>query len=200
MTSKSSVSDFGRDHGLIHEAVVTGRKAGWTVDEWAKLAHSEETMQNIRHVLLGHAKIVIPEHVINCDTDPFVPDGWEVVEHQRSGAFKWNAADVALHLDKEQMDGKWIEGDKLRNELANKPVLNANVLDHLLANPHLIPEEWKGKFVFFWGTIYRDQHDNLRVRCLSCRDDRWHWGAGWFGNSWSTRYPAAVSTPEVQQS
>ncbi|MBI2175621.1 MAG: hypothetical protein HYU35_02730, partial [Parcubacteria group bacterium] len=103
-------------------------------------------------------------------------------------------------LDKEQMDGKWIEGDKLRNELANKPVLNANVLDHLLANPHLIPEEWKGKTVFFWGTIYRDQHDNLRVRCLSCRDDRWHWGAGWFGNSWSTRYPAAVSTPEVQQS
>ena len=33
--------DFGKDHGLIHEAVVTGRKVGAGQDFWAKLAHDE---------------------------------------------------------------------------------------------------------------------------------------------------------------
>ena len=53
----SSASEFGKDHGLIHEAVVTGRKAGWGADEWAKLAHNEGLMLDIRGVLLGTASI-----------------------------------------------------------------------------------------------------------------------------------------------
>jgi len=53
----SSASEFGKDHGLIHEAVVTGRKAGWGADEWAKLAHHEGLMRDVRKVLLGTAAI-----------------------------------------------------------------------------------------------------------------------------------------------
>ena len=33
--------EFGKDFGLIHEVVVTGRKAGATKEFWAKLAHDE---------------------------------------------------------------------------------------------------------------------------------------------------------------
>lgn len=192
MTTKSSVSDFGRDHGLIHEAVVTGRRAGWTAEEWSKLAHSEETMRNIRKVLLGHASITVIEHVIDCDANPFVPDGWSVEEHQKGGAFKWNAANVALHLDKGQKNGKYIEGNKLREALAGKPVLNANVLDYLIAHPHLTPEEWKGKAVFFWGTIYRHRDGDLYVRYLDWNGDRWYWHFRWLGYDWHDSTPAAV--------
>ncbi len=53
----SSASDFGRDHGFIHEAVITGRKAGWGADDWAKLAHDESLMREVRKVLLGTASI-----------------------------------------------------------------------------------------------------------------------------------------------
>lgn len=35
-------SEFGRDHGLIHEAVVMGRKVGAGREFWKALAHSEE--------------------------------------------------------------------------------------------------------------------------------------------------------------
>jgi len=52
-----SASDFGRDHGLILEAVITGRKAGWGPDEWAKLANNESLMREVRKVLLGTASI-----------------------------------------------------------------------------------------------------------------------------------------------
>jgi hypothetical protein len=40
--SESEVKEFGKDHGLIHEAVVTGRKVGAGEDFWGKLAHDEE--------------------------------------------------------------------------------------------------------------------------------------------------------------
>ena len=53
----SSASDFGKDHGLIHEAVVTGREVGWGRDEWAKLAHNRDLMRDFRKVLLGTAAI-----------------------------------------------------------------------------------------------------------------------------------------------
>ena len=70
---------------------------------------------------------------------------------------------MALHLDKGQQNGKWIVGNALRKVLAGKPVLNANVLDYLLANSHLIPEEWKGKATFFWGRSTGPE-GNLYVR------------------------------------
>ncbi len=53
--------------------------------------------------------------------------------------------------------------------------LNVNVLDYLLANPSLIPEEWKGKNVFFRGTIDRNSDGLLYGRCLH-----------WFGSEWSS--------------
>ena len=191
----SSVSDFGRDHGLIHEAVITGRKAGWTADEWSLLAHSEERMREVRQYLRGHASITAIEHVIDSDANPFVPDGWSIEVHQKGGAFKWDKESQkdALHLDEGQKNGKWIEGNKLRKELANQPVLNTNVLDYLFDHPHLIPEEWKRKVVFFWGTIYRYRDGDLYVRCLHWHGGRWHWFFYWLGSDWGDGRPAAVS-------
>ncbi|MGB8473767.1 MAG: hypothetical protein WCE61_06740 [Candidatus Acidiferrum sp.] len=46
--------DFGRDYGLVHEAIVTGRKAGAGREFWAKLAHDrnffEKVVRFVRHV------------------------------------------------------------------------------------------------------------------------------------------------------
>lgn len=194
----SSASDFGRDHGLIHEAVITSRKAGWGSDEWAKLAHDEEKMRQFRQVLLGHASIQVIEHIIDCDAEPFVPDGWKVEEHRKGGAFKFDASQVQFYLDLGQQDGNYIEGNKLREALEGKPVLNANVLDYLLKNPQLIPNDWKKdekgntRYIFFWGTIYRDLGGDLCVRCLFWSDGRWRWDAHWLDDDWLGGNPAAV--------
>lgn len=164
---------------------------GWTPTEVKKLSQGD-TLANVRRVLLGHASIIAIEHVIDCEADPFVPEGWSVEEHQKGGMFKWDAANVALHLDKGQKNGKYIEGHKLRKELAGKPVLSANVLDYLLAHPHLIPEEWKGKLVFFWGTIYRYRGGSLCVRYLRWGGDGWSWNFLWLVDGWTGSDPAAV--------
>lgn len=71
-------------------------------------------------------------------------------------------------------------------------MLNANVLEYLLAHPDLIPEEWKGKAVFFWGTIYRDSDGGLYVRYLYWSGVRWSWVCNWLARDWIGHDPAAV--------
>jgi hypothetical protein len=80
-------------------------------------------------------------HTIDCDADPYLPDGWKVEAHIKGGSLDFEPAQMQFYLADGQKNGKTIEGNKLRKELANMPVLNANVLDYLLANPDLIPED-----------------------------------------------------------
>ena len=133
------------------------------------------------------------QHIIDCNADPFVPDGWIVEEHEWGGNFPWrNAAKVRLHVSNRQSTSEWHGGYDLRKELVGEPVLNSNVLDYLLEHPLLIPEEWKETCVFFWGTIYRFRGDMLLVRCLHWKNDGWSSNCGWLGGVWDSNCPAAV--------
>ena len=198
----SNVSDFSV--GVVHELTITAAKAGFTPDEFGALAKKPELLRQFRQVLLGHASVQVVEHVIDCDADPFVPDGWKVEEHQKGGQIQFDPSKVELWLAKGQQNGKAIEGNKLRKELAKMPALNANVLDYLLANPHLIPEDWKKdgqgntRYIFFWGTVYRNSHGNLYVRYLCWDDDGWRWSYRWLAYSWDGNYPAAVRAVELR--
>jgi hypothetical protein len=135
----------------------------------------------------------IDSNVIDCDTDPFVPaHSWSVEEHKKGGSFQWDASKVELWLENEQKNGKVLTGSKLCQRLISKMVLNANVLDYLLANPYLIPEEWKDKHVFFWGTVYSSRGGNRFVRFLCWDDEKWSWYYDWLGNGFRGSSPAAV--------
>ncbi len=123
--------------------------------------------EGMKAILSGRATIAHKEHIIDLDADPLIPfNNWKVEEHKKGGKFTWDSTKVELFLNKEQKEGGSIEGNELRNELIGEPVFNANLLDYLLDNPHLIPEEWKGKSVFFWGTIYCGFNGPLYVRYL----------------------------------
>ena len=129
---------------------------------------------------------------IDCDASPFTPDGWRVEEHKTGGQLAWSPSCVSLYFADGQRDGKYVNGNALRKVLSFKSTMNANVLDYLLANSHLIPEEWKGKYVFFWGTIYRHAGGSLCVRCLCWDGGRWDWCASWLGGDWHGGDPAAL--------
>ena len=138
-------------------------------------------------------------HIIDCNAAPFIPDGWRIEpKDQLAGAvgrkLLWGKNKVGLFLAKKQKK-RLIDGHELRKELKNKPVLKANVLDYLRAHPGLIPEEWKNKAVFFWGTVYCDPGGSLCVRCLCWDGDGGHWFCDWcwLGDVWDADGPAAVS-------
>jgi hypothetical protein len=130
--------------------------------------------------------------ICNLDVAPFVPSGWEVVEHRTGGQLEFDPAKIALFFSENQKGNKLINGDDLREELKSRLVFNANLIDFLLAHPNLIPEEWKEKVVFFWGTIYRRPDGHLCVRCLGWSGKSWFSGYVWLGNDWDFNRPAAV--------
>lgn len=132
------------------------------------------------------------KHIIDCDANPLVRDGLKVESHRKGGQIVWSPERIALYLSKHQKGGKYVLGHDLRKELESLPVLNACVLDYLLAHSELIPKRWKGKAVFFWGTIYCDTDVGLCVRYLDWDDDRWNWYFDWFDHDWSGDSPAAM--------
>jgi hypothetical protein len=131
------------------------------------------------------------EVIIDCDAPAQIPQGynWTIEEHQKGGKLQWNPKNISLYLSEKQKES-WVEGNDLRKEIKNP--LNANVLDYLLKNPTLIPEDWKGKYVYFWGTIYRYSGGGLYVRYLCWHDGGWDWGNYWLDDGWDCSFPAAV--------
>ncbi|HEY4507246.1 MAG TPA: hypothetical protein VJH71_03780, partial [Candidatus Paceibacterota bacterium] len=90
------------------------------------------------------------------EVEQHIGEGWAIVEKRTDGLYV-NGRKVALHLSKRQQNGKSLKGYDLRDELTGKPVLNANLLDALADNTHLIPEDWKKdendntRYIFFWA-------------------------------------------------
>ncbi len=196
VNTMSKPTDFGV--GLMHETAITASKVGWEPDDFATLSKDENLMKLFRGVLRGTHEIKGIEHVIDCNAQPFIPDGWKVQEHQKGGMVKFDATKTEFYLSKKQK-GSTIEGNKLRKELEGKKVMNANVLDYLLANPKAIPDDWKQdekgntRYIFFWGTIYRDSDGGLYVRYLCWRDGQWRWSLYWLGNVWRSNDPALLA-------
>ncbi len=134
--------------------------------------------------------------------------GTAKLERRTDGNLYVDGHKIILYLSEHQQNGKDIQGSELRKELslagqAGNPVLNANILDVLLANLHLIPENWKKdehgntRCIFFWGTIYRDPDGPLCVRFLFFYDGVWYWDYGWIVSYWAGQHPAAVLASEV---
>lgn len=140
-------------------------------------------------------------HLIDSTEQPSIPyDGWTIESHDTS-LEKVDVSNLTLYLDKGQKGDSYIEGDKLRERLKNKPVLNATVLDYLWEHQDLIPESWKEKtkggytkYIYFWGTLYRSSLDLLYVRCLCWGGEAWIRSCGWLDDYWSSRDPAALAS------
>jgi hypothetical protein len=176
------------DVGLALDLKMAFRRNGWSEVEIKKLT-AGDMLARVRDVLIGCSEITAIKNIIDLDANPFVPNGWAVEEHKKGGLLDLSKSKIALFLTKKQKKGAVI-GNDLRKDFADQPVLNANLLDFYLANQHLIPEDWKGKYVFFWGTIYRDSDGNLFVRCLFWNGGRWGWDCGWLVGDWDADGPA----------
>jgi hypothetical protein len=143
---------------------------------------------------------------VDCDLDPKISSGLFLTgkgtEHRKMGKITLekradgklyaNNKEVIRYLSPNQENGKVIDGYKLRQELKDKQVLNACILDVLLDNPWLIPDEWKDGFTWFWGTIFCDSDGDLCVRCLHWSVRQWRRGSRSLGSSWGVQFPAAL--------
>ncbi len=146
---------------------------------------------------------------VNLDFSPTLPFAGAVVEkHEGRGWFEVEkrvdglyvgGRKVELYLSNRQLNGKEVKGYELRDEVTKKVVLNANILDALYENPHLIPGNWRKDaydntlYIYFWGTIYfRSDVDDLYVRDLCFDGGKWRRYYHWLGRDWNGLNPAAL--------
>jgi len=192
------------DVGQANEFKLAMRRSGWDNRDLKRLCEGD-MLTRLLPVVRGLAEVNQVTHIIDCDADPFVPEGWTVEDHQKDGQITWDPSTFTFYLSKQQLGDKCIEGNKLRKELAKEPTLNACLLDYLLDRPHLIPEEWKKdqngntRYIYFWKTIYRYSDGDLCVRCLCFDGGRWSWGCDFLDNDFHSSDPALVraSKPSV---
>lgn len=184
--------------GQTHQFLDALEAKGWSAGDLTRLGQAKpEQHKAIRDVLDGRAMISYHKHTIDCDVAPFLPKTWDIHKEDQivsavCGKLEWDTAQVKLYLAKNQRSGELINGWQIREKLKGQPVLNACVLDYLLKHPELIPDEWKHKEVFFWGTIYRDAHGNLFVLCLRWVSKQWDWSGRWLNYDFNDSSPAAV--------
>ena len=142
---------------------------------------------------------------IDCDAAPLLPNGWSVrPEDQITSAVRgdliFDTTKITPYFSERQKNGKTIVGHDLRKELEGQPVLNACVLDHLLANTNLIPEAWKVDengntlYHFFWGTLYRGSSGLLYIRCLYWSGGGWDWDCIWLDDRFDGQRPAVLAS------
>jgi hypothetical protein len=148
--------------------------------------------------------------MVNLDVAPRLPfdgatveshigSGWVKVQLRKDGLYV-DGRKVILYLSERQKSGGSLKGYELRDELTGKPVLNANLLDALYENTHLVPEDWKRRdeagnirFICFLATTYRNPGVvGLCVRYLYFFDGAWSRGCSWLGNGWRGYYLAAL--------
>ena len=132
-------------------------------------------------------KVVESDYIIDFDATPSIPAGLSInAEDQIVSRFrgKWtfNQKGLVAYLSKKQKKGGLIVGNDLKDELDGESVMGAQLLDFYLKHPHLIPDEYKGKATFFWGTIYRDLIRVLCVRHLYQDGEGWASDYFWLGD------------------
>ena len=134
---------------------------GWNTEEIKKLSQGE-ILGKFRDILLGYYETKPIDNLIDLSARPYCPKGelagqdiWIWNYHNKGGKWLFNPNEIKLDLfepeeSKDPLEDSW----NLPKKLATLNFLNANVLDFLMKNPKFFPEEWKGKRIFFWGTIY----------------------------------------------
>jgi hypothetical protein len=160
------------------------------------LRNLEKVEQMKKNLDIGNIPEGDPEKQIDTAQTPKIPSWLSSIEENDTslGTIEWDKEKYkdSLFLSPEQIAKKSIKGEDLLTLIKKEkiPVLNANVLDYLLEHKEEIPDEWKGKIVYFWGTIFRNSDGNRNVRCLYWDGSSWDDNSNWLDYDWGGSGPA----------
>lgn len=157
--------------------ILLSMKIGIGIVAWLKTdegkKEAENAVRSLGEKYLKTIQIVQVKHIIDCDANPFCPDGLKVYSHKKDGQLEWSLAKIPLYLFDIKKSGGVTEGKEFRKDVRSLVLnlnVNANVLDYLLVHKALRAVEWNE--IFFWGTIYCNDIGRLCVRCLGWHDGK----------------------------
>ncbi len=183
--------------GVAHKLCLAAEAVGFTPEELDILADNPQVLEVLLKVVRKKLRGA-PGPVIDLGARPLVPRGLTLMKHDGEGVFAWDPRAVSLFQMEEQRRGSLVSGSRLFEEMKRTVAWNANVLDFLLGNQGLIPENWKERvhgcypLIYFWGTLYRMADGSPCVRYLAWNGAKWVMGHSPVQSDWMSHTAAAV--------
>lgn len=115
------------------------------------------------------------------ETCDFLSGYWKVSEDQFPGRVtgKWVCRPEEILLIPAQDLAKSKSPSEVLNRFKHMTVLPVHVMDYLIDGvPELTPIAWKGKKVFFWGTLFGSSDDTW-VRYMEWSEEDHKWTKQW---------------------
>lgn len=179
---KLSDTDLGKLTRAVNEII---KRNGISFDETMevinKIILQNKSRDHLRVVHRTH-RIVQIKYIIDGDSDPHFPpnppSGLKVHLHQKNGKLNWHHDVIGYDHDEPRsraMNFKY--GDEVLARFEGNNLPNASAVTFYLKHPWLIPEEWKGQIIYFFGTIYIDSEGKLYAWRLEWHSDKNVWSA-----------------------
>jgi len=172
-------TQFGEDYGLVHEAIVTGRKVGAGKEFWAGIAHNEVLFAKVV-ALVAEALRVVFTLIADVERDI---TGWQCLEpvEAEPGEFE---PELQEFLQKGE---SYTGGEEMVRRAKNQEVLSGlRHAEAMLRNQERIPVEWR-KFVLVFPEVWQCPYGDRRVWYLCWSGKQWVLCYGWLNFSFDSR-------------
>ncbi len=170
-------TEFGQDHGLVHEAVITGRKVGADRDFWAALAHSEVLFAKVVAFVAEMLRLVF---TLKAATDRDMT-GWECKEPVKGeGEFE-------LELKEFLRKGESYLGGEDMVKRAKELGVDSGLrhLEAVLREQDKIPVEMR-QFCLVSTEVWVGPNGDRDVWYLDWRGGRWVLFSYWLDNDFNS--------------
>ena len=164
-----ATTQFGEDHGLLHEVVVTGRKVGAGKEFWAAIAHNEELFARVVAFVMS---FTLADKIDRDMTD------WTCVEPAIAEDGEFEPVLQEFLLPGETSIG----GEEMVGRAKQKGVTSGlRHAEAMLREQAKIPAEFR-KYVLVFPEVWRGPGGNRRVWRLCWLGKRWYLFYCWRGN------------------
>jgi hypothetical protein len=147
LSEEKIMSVFGKDFGLIHEAMVTGRKVGATERFWSALAHHQDVFERTVAFVLSLIQSIF---YLRADFEYGSHPRFKSLRRDsqtREGAFIPVLGEIA--------NGAWIDYDELERLMKESDAVGGQRhLEAMVRDQDVIPVEWRGYEVIAPATAW----------------------------------------------
>ena len=174
------MSEFGADHALIHETVVTGRKVGAGKDFWATLAHSEELFAEVVAFVTEQTRVIFTL-TSKIDRDM---EGWTCPKPVKAEEDEFEPILCEfLQSGETRISGEEMIG-RAREQKIQTGLRHAEAM---LRNQERIPVDWRKYYLVFPESWWYPA-DRRNVFCLYWVGGCWYLYYRWLGSAFGFDY------------
>lgn len=177
-----TMSEFGKEHGLIHEVIVTGREVGADKDFWATLAHDKNLFEQVVN-FVNTTPAPIFRLVDKFDNDK-TKDGWTSMSDTELNDGQFQPELVEFLKDGED----YVNGDEMVKRTEHEANGGQRAAEAMLRDQSKIPQAWRKHILVFPKTLWRDSDRCQRVPYLYWDDGEWCLLFDWLGNDFDGLY------------